>query len=60
MDPSDARRPPADPLDAAAYWFARDSGGLMSAAERSEFDAFGAAPIPRMNAPTAKCWTPGR
>ena len=33
MDPSDARRPPADPLDAAAYWFARDSG-LMSAAER--------------------------
>lgn len=40
MDPSDARRPPADPLDAAAYWFARDSGGLMSAAERSEFDAW--------------------
>ena len=39
MDPSDARRPPADPLDAAAYWFARDSG-LMSAAERIEFDAW--------------------
>ena len=39
MDPSDARRPPADPLDAAACWFARDSG-LMSAAERSEFDAW--------------------
>ncbi|WZB72506.1 FecR/PupR family sigma factor regulator [Achromobacter xylosoxidans] len=40
MDPSDARRPSTDPLDAAAYWFARDSGGLMSAAERSEFDAW--------------------
>ena len=40
MDTSDARRPPADPLDAAAYWFARDSGGLMSAAERIEFDAW--------------------
>lgn len=33
-------KPPRDPLDAAAYWFARDHGGLMTAAERRQFDAW--------------------
>ncbi|WZB77196.1 FecR domain-containing protein [Achromobacter insuavis] len=27
-------------MDAAAYWFARDHGGLMTAAERRQFDAW--------------------
>lgn len=31
---------PRDPLDAAAYWFARDRGGLMTAGERRQFEAW--------------------
>lgn len=31
---------PRDPLDAAAYWFARDHGGLMTAGERRQFEAW--------------------
>ncbi|WPL79273.1 FecR domain-containing protein [Bordetella hinzii] len=33
-------KPPRDPLDAAAYWFARDHGGLMTADERRQFEAW--------------------
>jgi len=36
----DALDVPTDPHDAAAYWFAREHGGLMSAAERETFDAW--------------------
>ncbi|AUZ18557.1 hypothetical protein AL509_28810 [Achromobacter xylosoxidans] len=31
---------PRDPLDAAAYWFARDHGGLMTDGERRQFEAW--------------------
>ncbi|MFC4275364.1 FecR family protein [Achromobacter aloeverae] len=40
MDAPDALPPPADPVDAAAYWFARDHGGLMTAGERLRFEAW--------------------
>ena len=40
MDTSDLSNLPGDPLDAAAYWFARDHGGLMTAGERQQFQAW--------------------
>lgn len=40
MDTPDASNLPNDPHDAAAYWFAREHGGLMTAAERQEFEAW--------------------
>lgn len=39
-------KPPRDPLDAAAYWFARDHGGLMTADERRQFEAWRRAEEP--------------
>ncbi len=40
MDTSDFSNLPGDPLDAAAYWFTRDHGGLMTAGERRRFQAW--------------------
>ena len=40
MDHSDVSNLPGDTLDAAAYWFARDQGGLMTAGERRQFEAW--------------------
>lgn len=40
MDHSDVSNLAGDTLDAAAYWFARDQGGLMTAGERRQFEAW--------------------
>lgn len=40
METPDASTPPNEPHDAAAYWFTREHGGLMTAAERQAFEAW--------------------